>query len=48
MSTGCLSSIVLVPPVSAIVLNRHSYVISPLTRIVTPVVMESLSVTPYL
>jgi hypothetical protein len=30
------------------VISRHSYVISPLTHIVTPVVMESLSVTPYL
>jgi hypothetical protein len=48
MSTGCLSSIVLVPPASVIVLGRHSYVISPLTRIATPVVMESLSVTLYL
>jgi hypothetical protein len=48
MSTGCLSSIVLVAPVPAIVLGRHSYVISPLTRILIPVVMETLSLTPYL
>jgi hypothetical protein len=48
MSTGCLSSIVLVAPIPVIVLGRHSYVISPLTHIVTPVVMESLSMTPYL
>jgi hypothetical protein len=48
MSTGCLSSIVLVAPVPVIVLGRHSYVISPLTHIAIPVVMESVSVTPYL
>jgi hypothetical protein len=48
MSTGCSSSIVLAASVSVIVLGRHSYVISLLTRIVTPVVMESVSVTPYL
>jgi hypothetical protein len=48
MSTGCLSSIVLVAPTPIAVIGRHSYVISPLTRIVIPIVIESLSVTPYL
>jgi hypothetical protein len=48
MSTGCLSAIVLVAPIPVTVLGHYSYVISPLTRIVVPVVMESLSMTPYL
>jgi hypothetical protein len=48
MSTGCLSSIVPVIPVPVTIIGCHSYVISPLTHIVTPVVMESLSMTPYL
>jgi hypothetical protein len=48
MSTRCLSSIVLIAPAPVIVIGRHSYAISPLTRIVIPVVMESLSMTPYL
>jgi hypothetical protein len=40
--------IVLAAPTPVTIIGRHSYVISPLTRIVTSVVMESLSVTPYL
>jgi hypothetical protein len=48
MSNGCLSSIVLTLPVLVIVLSRHSYVISSSTRTLIFVVMETLSMTPYL
>jgi hypothetical protein len=48
MSTGCLLSIILVAPTPDTVISCHSYVIFPLTYILIPVVMESLSVTPYL